>query len=108
MLKKKYDYKPLAVIDFFIFKTRIEATREMKKNYTLAIVIDEANYKIKIKSIGKSNYLKLLTSIRIKSAKHDPFIKFNYRADSKFYKNLYIQESDFLANANSGDLLLFK
>jgi hypothetical protein len=92
MLRSKYEYKPLAGIDFSIFKTRIEATRDMKKDYVLAIVIDEANYKLNVKVVDKRNYQKLITCVRIRSSKHDPFIKFNYEADSKFFKKLYIRE----------------
>ena len=108
MLKSKYEYKPLAVIDFGIFKTRIEATREMKKDYIIAIVIDDADYRLEIKMIDKRSYQKLITCARIRSSKHDPFLKFNYELEDKFYNKLYIKESDFLSSANSGDLLLFK
>lgn len=108
MLKSKYEYKPSAVIDFSIFKTRIEASSQMKKEYILSIVIDEANYKLQIKAIDKRSYQKLITCVRIRSNQHDPFLKFNYESDENFFKKLYIREHDFLSSANSGDLLLFK
>jgi hypothetical protein len=108
VLKSKYSYKPHAVIDFSIFKTRIEASSSMKKNYILAIVIDEADYRLEIKVVDKRSYQKLITSARIRSAKHDPFLQFNYDLHPDFSKKLFIKEKDFLSSANSGDLLLFK
>lgn len=74
MLRNKYEYKPLSVIDFSIFKTHIEATREMKKDYIFLIVVDEANYQLKVRVVGNRNYKKLLNYVKIRSSKHDPFI----------------------------------
>lgn len=81
VLKSKYDYKPLSVIDFSLFKTRIESTNAMKNDLVLAIIIEESKFVLEIKFADPKIYKKFINSVRIKSSKHDPFLKFNYEID---------------------------
>lgn len=100
--------KPIAVIDFDVINPDLIATKEMKKQRKVILVINEARYQIVLQLFGEEDYKKFLNVIRVKKSKHRKQILVDFQNDKNFFKKFYISENEFLKTVNSGDLLLFK
>lgn len=100
--------KPIAVIDFDIINPDLIASREMKKQLRVNLVINEARYQIVLQLFSNEDYQSFLNEVRRKKAKHKKVLRIDFGNDKNFFKKFYISEDEFLKTVNTGDLLLFK
>ena len=107
MLRVQEDSKPLAVINFRFFKTRLEASEQLKKYLTLMIFIEDSGYCLRIRCKTETEYVRLLAMARVKSRLYTGNFEFRFDVNPNFHKNVYLSERDFLRTSDSCDLLLF-